>query len=310
MSNLIKTLPIALGLVSSLALAAPSIPVQDLKAPKDPGVINKERIEYWMKVRGQIDDSMSKQEIELRVNQYASRAHTGVLPKFPKVVLKPSTKQVQSLNAEGNMMTKTVNVLSVLIDFPDLKNDDNGLSSSDTSMYYSSYPVSHYQALQFSPTGFDGPSGQNLLSGHQYYQAESGGTFFFSGTTYGWVRADNNHDYYGGNDADNDDNDKNPGELVTEAVNKAFANNTIDLSEFDIEDQYDIDGDGNVNEPDGLIDHVMIYHSSVGEEAGGGVAGNNGDDAIWSHRFFVNPTGQIATLGANITGSEYQPGVP
>ena len=41
-------------------------------------------------------------------------------------------------------------------------------------------------------------------------------------------------------------------------------------------------GDGNTREPDGLIDHLSVIHSGMGEEAGGGALG---EDAIWSHRW-------------------------
>ena len=51
-------------------------------------------------------------------------------------------------------------------------------------------------------------------------------------------------------------------------------------------DQYDVNGDGNQNEPDGVIDHLMVIHAGVGQEAGGGKLG---DDAIWSHRWTVGP---------------------
>ena len=54
-----------------------------------------------------------------------------------------------------------------------------------------------------------------------------------------------------------------------------------DLSQFDRFDRYDTNGDGNQNEPDGVIDHLMVIHAGVGQEAGGGKLG---DDAIWSHR--------------------------
>ena len=45
--------------------------------------------------------------------------------------------------------------------------------------------------------------------------------------------------------------------------------------------RYDTNGDGNKNEPDGIIDHLMVVHAGVGQEAGGGKLN---DDAIWSHR--------------------------
>ena len=59
------------------------------------------------------------------------------------------------------------------------------------------------------------------------------------------------------------------------------------LTQFDQVDRYDADGDGNFNEPDGYIDHFQAIHAGEGEEAGGGVLG---EDAIWSHRWYVNST--------------------
>ena len=55
------------------------------------------------------------------------------------------------------------------------------------------------------------------------------------------------------------------------------------LSGFDVWDRYDIDGDGDFNEPDGYIDHFQSVHAGMGEEVGGGVLG---PDAIWSHRWY------------------------
>ena len=56
------------------------------------------------------------------------------------------------------------------------------------------------------------------------------------------------------------------------------------LSQFDVWDRYDYDGDGNFNEPDGYIDHFQAVHAGEGEETGGGA---QGADAIWSHRWYV-----------------------
>src|SRR6201999_3059782 len=58
-----------------------------------------------------------------------------------------------------------------------------------------------------------------------------------------------------------------------------------DLASYDQWDRNDYDHDGNFNEPDGYIDHFQIVH------AGGDL--NQGEDAIWSHRWkaFQN-TGQ------------------
>lgn len=287
---------LAAALVPSVSISAPQVFEGSLK---DPGIVNKERIEYWLEKNGDIQKGATEAERKAAVAYYLKGlSHSSV--ELPAIVQKQfnkvDVKGVKGLS-QKNSQNKTVKVLAVLIDFPDLKHDAHGLTSSDTDMYYSSYPVSHYQDLMFSTTGFTGPSGQNFTSGYQYYQNESGGTFSFTGETFGWVTADNNANFYGGNDPDANDNDKNAPALIKEAVTKAIAANAgIDLDEYDIEDPYDLDSDGNVDESDGIIDHVMVYHSSVGEEAGGG---NLGDDAIWSHRFYVD----TSTNGYTVPGT-------
>jgi immune inhibitor A len=82
--------------------------------------------------------------------------------------------------------------------------------------------------------------------------------------------------YYGNND------DGDIRTLIREALSAAAADPSVNLADFDIEDRFDLDGDGNYWEADGLVDHVMVFHSSVGEEAGGGQLG---EDAIWAHRW-------------------------
>ncbi len=56
------------------------------------------------------------------------------------------------------------------------------------------------------------------------------------------------------------------------------------LSQYDVWDRYDNDGDGNFDEPDGYIDHFQSIHAGEGEEAGGGALGSQ---AIWSHRWYT-----------------------
>ena len=57
------------------------------------------------------------------------------------------------------------------------------------------------------------------------------------------------------------------------------------LKTFDLQDRYDIDGDGNFDEPDGFIDHFQIVHAGGDEAAGDPIYGS---DAIWSHRSYAN----------------------
>lgn len=56
------------------------------------------------------------------------------------------------------------------------------------------------------------------------------------------------------------------------------------LSQFDVWDRYDWDGDGNFNEPDGYIDHMQFVHSGIGNES---CSPTCDDWAIWSHSWFA-----------------------
>ncbi len=297
-NKIASALLLSLGALS-LSSAVHATQALPTTTPKDPGVINEERIVYWLKKRGEIKVDASALEIEQVLYQYKQRATIKVsVGKYDKPIAMSSLASSKGVKSKG--VPKTVKALAILIDFPDLPFDNNRLNANDTGMYYSSYPVDHYRQLMFSTTGYDGPSNQNLMSGYQFYQQESGNEFFFTGDVFGWVTADNNSDTYGANDPDNDDNDIDATTLIQEAVSKAVADNNIDLAEYDLEDPFDLDGDGVIAEADGFIDHVNIFHSSIGEEAGGGVLG---DDAIWSHRFFVNATGNSSTMGFAIPGT-------
>jgi len=273
---------------------------QPVSTPADGALINQQQVLYWLIKRGEVaadaSDAVKDAAVEAFVSRgrYARFKPAAIEVKAAQMRIKQqaaqkNTKSAQYVAANTKVLadqdiTKTVKVLAVLVDFPDLPHDANQLEAMDSDMYYSSYPASHYQQLLFSKTGFTGPSNQTLQSAYQYFQAVSGNRFSFTGEVQDWVTADNNAAYYGGDDSD--DNDKAVPELVKEAVTKAVQNMTdLELAQYDIEDPYDLDGDGDYDEADGIIDHVMLFHSSIGQEAGGGVLG---DDAIWSHRYYVD----------------------
>jgi len=306
-------------------LQAKSVESTHKTSHADPGVINKERILYWLEKRGELVSQATDEQKNLALANYL--ANKSFTPKvlsseFGKkfsaakrfnsrqirenILLNKELKQnqmarllLQSLPAKE--VETRVKILAVLVDFNDLKHNANGLTANDTDMFYDSYPSSHYNELLFSDSGFNGPSGSVIESAYQYYQHESGGKFFLSGQVNEWVTVANDASFYGGNNAD--DNDKNVSALVVEAVTQLVAGG-LDLSEYDKTDFLDLDNDGNLNEPDGIIDHIMIFHASIGEEAGGG---NLAEDAIWSHRSAVfNEAGQpMAIVGSEIRAFGY-----
>lgn len=265
-------------LLSALVVmnAALAVPIDGTTA--DANIVDKERVLYWLIKRGEVASSASDTEKEQAVEAFIARSRGARKislreARYEAARLqqkKQKNKFISFAIAQTQSITnKTVKVLAILIDFPDLPYDKNGLSRSDTSMYYNVYTTEHYNNLLFSTNGYKGPSGQTLMTAYEYYQAESGGSFFFTGDVKGWYRAANNAAAYGGND----DTDVDIGaiELVKEAVSATLAQmSSTELATYDIEDPFDVNQNGNLNEPDGEIDHVMIFHSSIGEEAGGG----------------------------------------
>lgn len=176
-------------------------------------------------------------------------------------------------------------VLVLLIDYPDaphstIKPED------DAVLYYDDYSQQHYEDMIFGEDGYTGPDGQKLPSMKQYYEEQSGGSYTVDGKVSKWYTASQPAAYYGGNVPTPDGNDARPRSLVREALAQAALDPDINLQDYDIKDEFDLDGDGNYSEPDGIIDHLMVVHSGIGEEAGGGSLGG---DAIWSHSSSLTP---------------------
>ena len=180
-----------------------------------------------------------------------------------------------------NGAVTTDRILAILIDFPDYP--VNAVTPNLTANYFEDYAPAHYQNMLFSPLGYAGPNGQTLMSMQQYFADQSGGSYNVEGQVAGWYSAQQPAAFYGAPTA-NGRKDSNVGTLVMEAITQAAQDPSIDLSYFDQEDRFDHDNDGNFREPDGIIDHVMIFHSSIDQAAGGGALGEN---AIWSHRSSV-----------------------
>ena len=211
-----------------------------------------------------------------------------------KGVLKSSnsTKRVQN-SVDTNTITKD-KALVILIEFSDLKH--NSLKASDTAMYYPDYTQQHFSDMIFGKTGYKGPNGENLISFKQFYDEQSGQSYDVEGTVTKWYTAANPAAYYGAKNGS--DNDVNPRALIKEALQDAAKD--YNLGDYDLKDPYDLDGDGDINEPDGIVDHLMVIHAGMGEEAGGGTLGSN---AIWSHSSKVYTVSNGSAIPWQIPGT-------
>ncbi|ASS74352.1 peptidase M6 [Tumebacillus algifaecis] len=202
---------------------------------------------------------------------------------------------VQETAYTGPVRKDKVLVLNVeFADFP-----HNNIDPSETDNYYSDYTLGHFEDMIFGDNGYAGPNGENLISMKKFYEQQSGGTYSVEGKAYGWLKVPGTAAFYGADAASGGHDNVLPGgskKLVRDVYDAAKAAG-IPLHLYDQEDPHDLDGDGNLYEPDGLVDHLMIIHSGVGQEAGGG---SLGDNAIWSHRSatLYDPDG----LGAGLPG--------
>ena len=147
-------------------------------------------------------------------------------------------------------------------------------------------------------------NGDDAPSFKDFYLKQSGGRYTAVNTVSDWVKVPGNASTYGDNAVEDlggswafiaDSADAWYAAQV--AAGKSDADIKADLAEFDVWDRYDFDGDGNFNEPDGYIDHFQAVHAGGGEEAGAG------EDAIWSHRWYVNGT-DYGTTGPTVNGEQ------
>ena len=156
---------------------------------------------------------------------------------------------------------------------------------NSTIWFDGGYTPMHYQQLYFDHT-----PGANSVT--NYYQLESSGRFNFDGAVTDWTTVPYNEARYG-NDLCGSTVCTTVWFLLRDAADQwvsdqLAAGKTMDqikayLAQFDTEDRYDYNGNGNFNEPDGYIDHFQLIHAGEGEEVGGGAQGS---DAIWSHRWY------------------------
>jgi immune inhibitor A len=188
---------------------------------------------------------------------------------------------------------------------PDRTVDNSTIWAPDFSKAY-------YQNMLFS-------GAPGAISMRNYYIAQSSNRYAVNGEVTDWVQVPYNEARYGADYC---------GDIVCAttwlyvrdsaqawydsqiAAGKSAADIDAYLSQFDVWDRYDADGDGNFNEPDGYIDHFQAVHAGEGEETGGGAQGT---DAIWSHRWYafynlIGSTGPDPSHllgGVQIGGSKY-----
>lgn len=340
---------LAASLFTPAVLAKEPVPADvqtALSAPIDLNIINEDRLANALKKQGLIPQKASDKEVAAAVQKYIDKKQgekpavnlheenheddsmdkktKAFLTKQKEQLTKQLKKGHKELNKgkkDGFVNVKPAqqakykggvredNVLILLVEFEDFKH--NNIIQEDGYMYSKDFSKQHYENMLFGDKPFKLLSGKQVPTFKQYYEEQSGGSYTVDGTVSEWLTVPGKAADYG-DDSPNGGHDNQgplgPRDLVKESLKSAAASG-MDLSEYDSFDLYDLDGDGNQNEPDGLVDHLMIVHAGTGQEAGGGKLGN---DAVWSHRWTLDGVfrvpGTVADVnywGGNMAAYDY-----
>ncbi|MFC7441044.1 immune inhibitor A domain-containing protein [Laceyella putida] len=306
---------IALLSSSFLVTAMVAIPLGSFAAPSpnkkaaaqqiDWSVVNEQALIDALKKRGQLRKNATATEIEQAIKAYVTR---GVNPhsatdgidtstsfgkrayKSKKAVQAKAARKIAGLHESSSEKKSSErqhvdHAVVALIEFPDYPHNQLP-NPGDRNFWVKDFNPEHYWNLLFNRSGFTTEGGKKYLSATQYYLQQSAGFWALDGKVAPWVQAKHDAAYYGAHYVGDgfELNDIRAQALVKEtleSVGKQIAGNE---AMYDQRDPYDADGDGNVMEPDGLLDNLFIVHSGMGEEAGGGELGDN---AIWSHRSVI-----------------------
>lgn len=154
----------------------------------------------------------------------------------------------------------------------------------NATLWQSDYSQAHYEDMYF-----------NRMAA--FYERQSSGKYSVEGAVTAWVKVPFNEARYG-RDLCGSIVCNNTWFLIRDGLAQ-WVQDQLDsgmtmpeiqayLQEFDEWDRYDLDGDGNFDEPDGFIDHFQIVHAG-GDQAAGDPW--QGSDAIWSHRWYAQISG-------------------
>lgn len=125
--------------------------------------------------------------------------------------------------------------------------------------------------LQQSLFGRDSRGEPNVGTLPHYYRQQSSGRYHIDGTVLPTVTLESPRAEYGRPLRNSDGswrNDSKPSRLVGAAIAQAYAANPdYNWQQHDIWDPTDFDGDGNRDEPDGYIDHLVVVYAGKGQSS-------------------------------------------
>jgi immune inhibitor A len=257
-------------LLVAFAPAAGAAPMASSDVGEDPGYMQKE---------DNRPDPLTTEQLERKEQALEAKLNGKAYGKTHEV----ARGQFVQLEREGEGA-----IWTVLGEFPDLLHNtmpEPDRAVNNTDLWVPDFNREHYLDLLFN----DAPGANSMRN---FYIEQSSGRYAVHGDVTDWVKVS-------GPAASYDDDFDSPlgGNQVW-----YFLDETIDLwyqsqlaamspdainaylSQFDVWDRYDYDGDGNFDEPDGYIDTFQSVHAGEGNEACSPACDNL---AIWSHSWYA-----------------------
>lgn len=145
-----------------------------------------------------------------------------------------------------------------------------------------------------------------------YYRLQSSGRYDMDGMVTDWVKLPWNEARYGTDNCSESGQCRTNWDMIRDATDSWYKSERAkgrtpeqikaQLAEYDVWDRYDADHDGNFDEPDGYLDHLVVVHAGKDQTWGGGTQGK---DAVWAHRWFAywNQAGSAGPEGNKAGGT-------
>ncbi|HEX6150012.1 M6 family metalloprotease domain-containing protein, partial [Nocardioides sp.] len=168
------------------------------------------------------------------------------------------------------------------------------------------FTPSHYNKIIYTKQGLTKRVRTDLNGGRGYdlrgytmrnhYLEMSKGKYLVTGTVTPWLMLPHSEAWYSADsceagpasDIGHPDNSRGTGQMAIDAIQALHdADPDFPFSDYDVEDQGDADGDGDLFEPDGALDHVVLIHAGADQADDGG---EQESYAEWSSSQVVDPT--------------------
>ncbi|MBF8192602.1 immune inhibitor A [Nonomuraea sp. K274] len=173
----------------------------------------------------------------------------------------------------------------------------------NNSFWVKDFSTEHFNKMLYTDKGIterirpdlkdprDGKRGIDISGStmKKMYEEMSKGAYSVTGSAVGWIKAPHSEAWYGAaacggapqDMSGHPSNELGAGQLAIDTVNAlAEAQPDFPWADYDVEDVSDADGDGNHQEPDGVVDHLVLVHAGKDKSSDGGAEGTY---AIWAH---------------------------